>query len=322
VKYAWIAEQGNAFALAEMCDVLDVSISGYRAWKRGGRPDRKRLTDSQMLALIRAIHAELKGAYGSPRMVRELAGQRLLGQQGTGRTADARQRHPCPPQAALQGHDGLETRPAGGGEPARQKLQADGAESGLDVGHHLPVDDEGWLYLAIVLDLFNREVVGWSLKPRMTADIVTDALTMAWFRKRPAPGLLHHSDRGSQYASHAFQDKLKEYGMTCSMSRKGNCWDNAPTESWFNSFKNERVHGIRYATHADMKAASFRVHRGLLQPETAAFDPRLQVADSVPGELDQRAAASGKTGSMKPTLWQTKNRGNLTSCRRPPSLLR
>jgi putative transposase len=109
-----------------------------------------------------------------------------------------------------------------------------------------------------VLDLFNREVVGWSLKPRMTADIVTDALTMACFRKRPAAGLMHHSDRGSQYASHAFQAKLKAHGMTCSMSRKGNCWDNAPTESWFNSFKNERVHGIRYATHAEIKAAAFQ----------------------------------------------------------------
>lgn len=117
--------------------------------------------------------------------------------------------------------------------------------------------DEGWLYLAIVLDLFNREVVGWSLKPRMTTDIVTDALTMAWFRKRSATGVMHHSDRGSQYASHAYQDKLKAYGMTCSMSRKGNCWDNAPTESWFNSFKNERVHGFRYATHAEIKAVAF-----------------------------------------------------------------
>ena len=104
---------------------------------------------------------------------------------------------------------------------------------------------EGWLYLAIVLDLFNREVVGGSLKPRMTADIVRDALTMAWFRKRPAPGLMHHSDRGSQYARHVFQEKLKSYGMTCSMSRKGNCWDNAPTESGVNSFKNERLQGIR-----------------------------------------------------------------------------
>lgn len=85
--------------------------------------------------------------------------------------------------------------------------------------------EEGWLYTAVVLDLFKREVVGWLLKPRMTSDIVTDALTMAWFRKRPAVGLMHHSVRGSQYASHAFQDKLTEYGMICSMSRKGNCWE-------------------------------------------------------------------------------------------------
>ena len=91
----------------------------------------------------------------------------------------------------------------------------------------------------------------------MTADIVIDALTMAWFRRKPAVGLMHHSDRGSQYASQPFQSKLKVYGMTGSMSRKGNCWDNAPTETWFNSFKNERVHGPRYATHAAMMAASF-----------------------------------------------------------------
>ena len=117
--------------------------------------------------------------------------------------------------------------------------------------------DEGWLYLAIVLDLFNREVVGWSLKARMSSDIATDALTMAWFRRRPAVGVMHHSDRGSQYASHVFQNKLKGYGMICSMSRTGNCWDNAPTESWFNSFKNERYHGVRYADHDQMRAASF-----------------------------------------------------------------
>jgi hypothetical protein len=123
-----------------MCDVLDVSISGYRAWKRGGTPDRKRLTDSQMLALIRAIHAELKGAYGSPRMVRELRARGFSASKERVERTDARQRHPCPPQAALQGHDGLEARPACGGKPARQKLHADGAESGLDVGHHLPVD--------------------------------------------------------------------------------------------------------------------------------------------------------------------------------------
>lgn len=117
--------------------------------------------------------------------------------------------------------------------------------------------DEGWLYLAVVLDLFNREVVGWSIKPRMTADIVVDALTMAGFRRKPAAGLLHHSDRGSQYASHAFQARLKEYEMICSMSRKGNCWDNAPSESFFNSLKNERVHGTRYCRRAEAIADIF-----------------------------------------------------------------
>lgn len=111
--------------------------------------------------------------------------------------------------------------------------------------------------MAGVDDLFNREIVGWSIKPRMTADLVTDALTMAWFRRWPAPGLIHHSDRGSQYASGVFQAKLSEYGMTCSMSRKGNCWDNTPTESFFNSLKNERMHGTRYATRAGAVADLF-----------------------------------------------------------------
>ncbi len=111
--------------------------------------------------------------------------------------------------------------------------------------------DEGWLYLAVVLDLFIREVVGWSIKPRMTTDIVIDALTMAWFHRKPTAGLMHHADRGSQYAGRDFQARLKQYGMGCSMSRKGNCWDNAPAESFFNSLKNERVHGTRYRTRAE-----------------------------------------------------------------------
>lgn len=257
MKYAWIVEQGLNYPLVTLCDVLDVSVSGYRAWKRGGRPDRKHLTAPQMLALIRAIHAEIRGAYGSPRMVRELRARGFP----AGRERVER----------LMRENGIRAR-----HKRRYKVTTD-SKHGLPVADNLldrnftPTapnqvwtsditylwTDEGWLYLAIVLDLFNREVVGWSLKPRMTSDIVTDALTMAWFRRRPAPGLLHHSDRGSQYASHAFQDKLKEYGMDCSMSRKGNGWDNAPTESGFNSFKNEWVHGIRYATHADMKATSF-----------------------------------------------------------------
>ena len=201
-----------------------------------------------MLALIRAIHAELKGAYGSPRMVRELRGrgfpaskervERLMRENGIRARHKRRYKATTDSKHALPVAPNLLDRNFTPAAP-NQVWTADMTYLWTD---------EGWLYLAIVLDLFNREVVGWSIKPRMTADIVTDALTMAWFRRKPAPGLIHHSDRGSQYASHAFQAKLAEYGMICSMSRKGNCWDNAPTESFFNSLKNERVHGTRYAT--------------------------------------------------------------------------
>jgi transposase InsO family protein len=296
VKYAWIAAQGKAFALTEMCTVLNVSISGYRAWKRGGTPDRKRLTDSQMLAVIRAIHAELRGAYGSPRMVRELRRRGF---------AAAKER-----VERLMRENGIRAR-----HKRRYKVTTD-SKHGLPVAENLlernftPAapnqvwtsditylwTDEGWLYLAIVLDLFNREVIGWSMKPRMTTDIVIDALTMAWFRRRPEPGAMHHSDRGSQYASHAFQDKLKEFGMTCSMSRKGNCWDNAPTESWFNSFKNERYHGRRYATHADMKAASFEYievfYNRTRQHSTLGYCSPIQFLDQWRSEQNQEKLAA------------------------------
>ena len=257
MKYAWIDAQAKAFALTEMCSVFEVRVSGYRSWKRGGKPDRKRLTDEQTVAVIRAIHAELKGAYGSPRMIRELR----LRSFTAGKERVER----------LMRENGIRAR-----HKRRYKVTTD-SKHGLPVAKNLlardfsPVapnqvwtsditylwTDEGWLYLAIVLDLFNREVIGWSLKPRMTVDLTTDALTMAWFRRKPEPGVMHHSDRGSQYASGAFQSKLTEFDMICSMSRKGNCWDNAPTESWFNSFKNERYHGVRYQTHDDMKAAIF-----------------------------------------------------------------
>ncbi len=110
---------------------------------------------------------------------------------------------------------------------------------------------EGWLYLAAVIDLFSRQVVGWSMQPHMQASLVTDALRMAWFRRQPAPGLVFHSDRGSQYCGHEFQDALKAYGMKSSMSRKGNCWDNAPTESLWGRLKVGRLYGKTFATQRE-----------------------------------------------------------------------
>ena len=210
-----------------------------------------------MLALIKAIHAELMGAYGSPRMFRELRNRGFSASKARVERLmhdnNVRARHKRRYKATTDSKHNLPV--------AQNLLDRDFAPSAPNQVWTSDITylwtDEGWLYLAIVLDLFNREVVGWSLKPRMTADIVTDALTMAWFRRRQTAGLIHHSDRGSQYASHAIQSLLTEYKMICSMSRKGNCWDNAPTESWFNSFKNERVFGKRFQTRAEMRDMSF-----------------------------------------------------------------
>lgn len=257
MKYAWIDTQREDFPLPVMCTTLAVSISGYRAWKRGGTPDRTRLTAAQLLTLLRSVHAKYKAAYGSPRMFRELRErgyrvsktrvERLM------REHELRARHKRRFKATTDSKHAL---PVADNVLARDFAPA--APNRVWTADLTYIwTDEGWLYLAVVLDLFNREIVGWSIKPRMSADIVVDALTMAWFRRRPAPGLIHHSDRGSQYASGVFQDKLAEYGMICSMSRKGNCWDNAPTESFFNSLKNERVHGTRYATREAATADLF-----------------------------------------------------------------
>lgn len=262
MKYAWIDAQRADYPLPDLCEVLSVSVSGYRAWRRGGSPDTKRLSTAQAVALIKAIHAEFKGAYGSRRMHRELQGrghriglervERLMREHGI------RARHKRRYKATTDSSHAL---------PVAENLLARNftpeAPNRVWTGDITYIaTDEGWLYLAVVLDLFNREVVGWSLKPRMTADIVTDALTMAWFRSKPTPGVMFHSDRGSQYASHAMRCKLNEFGMTASMSRKGNCWDNAPTESFFNSLKNERVHGARYATRQQASADVFQYIEG------------------------------------------------------------
>jgi Transposase and inactivated derivatives len=257
MKYAWIDTQRKLFPLPAMCTTLAVSHSGYRAWKRGGRANRKRLTEAQMLALIQSVHKELKGAYGSPRMVRELRARGFPASktrvERIMRVHGIRARHKRRYKATTDSRHAL---PIAENVLARDFApQAPNQAWAGDITYIWT--DEGWLYLAVVLDLFNREVVGWSIKPRMTADIVIDALTMAWFRRRPQPGLIHHSDRGSQYASEAFKDKLTEYAMVCSMSRKGNCWDNAPMESFFNSLKNERVHGTRYASREDAIADLF-----------------------------------------------------------------
>ena len=258
MKYAWIERHRRTYPLPALCRVLAVSISGFRAWADGGTPDRQGLTDTQALVLIRTVHQEVRQAYGARRMHAELKGrgyriglprvERLMREHGI------RARHKRRFKATTDSKHAL---PVAGNLLDRQF--APSAPNQVWTGDITYIaTDEGWLYLAVVLDLFNREVIGWSIKPRMTTDLVLDALAMAWFRRQPPPGMLFHSDRGSQYASHAYQERLAAYGMQGSMSRKGNCWDNAPTESFFNSLKNERVHGSRYLTRAQASADLFQ----------------------------------------------------------------
>src|SRR5258708_2900761 len=177
-----------------MCTTLAVSVSGFRAWKRGGRAKGRGLRDGPMFALIHAIHAQLKGAYGSPRMVKEIRGrgfpaskervERLMRENGI------RGRHKRRYKATTDSKHSLPVAP--------NLLDRNFAPAAPNQAWSADLTyvwtGEGWLYRAIVVDLFNREVVGWSIKTRMTADIVIDALSIAWFRRNPAPGLMYHSD--------------------------------------------------------------------------------------------------------------------------------
>lgn len=260
MKYAFIERQGQAYPTQALCRALGVSPSGYASWKaaaRAERPAGKRLSDAQLLAHIRAIHARTRAAYGSPRIFAELkdAGYALSKDrvERLMRAHGIRARHKRRFKATTDSSHGWPVAPNVLDRHFRPSVP--NAAWVADITYI--GTGEGWLYLAVVLDLFDRAVVGWSIKPRMGAEIVVDALSMAWFRRRPPPGLVHHSDRGSQYASALFQSKLRALGMTCSMSRKGNCWDNAVAESFFNSLKNERVHARRYLSREEARADVF-----------------------------------------------------------------
>lgn len=256
MKYAWIARNKAAWPVTLTCEVLEVSTSGYFEHRRRqaqAAPSKPggRTSDEALLAHIRAIHAEVKGEYGWPRMWKELLGRGIrVGKERVQRTmkthgikaqgkkkfvvtTDSKHKLPIAPN--------LLNREFTVDEPDRVWTS--------DITYI--ATGEGWLFLVAVIDLFSRQVVGWSMQPHMQASLVVDALRMAWFRRQPEPGLIFHSDRGSQYCGNDFQDALKSYGMKSSMSRKGNCWDNAPTESLWGRLKVGRLYGKTFATHRD-----------------------------------------------------------------------
>jgi transposase InsO family protein len=261
VSYAFIAEHVADFPVHAMCAVLGVSRCGYYAW--AARPESARAqADSALAGAIRDAHEASRGRYGSPRVHAELLAQgrrvgrkrvaRLMRGMGLAarrrrrfrRTTDSRHAHPVAPNLLRR-----EFRAAA---PDRVWL-ADITYIGTA---------EGWLYLAAVLDLFSRKIVGWAMAEHLGHDLALAALEMAIATRRPVPGLLHHSDRGVQYAAHGYRQRLQLQGMLCSMSRKGDCWDNAPMESFFATLKGELVEQRDYLTRAEARADLFQYIEG------------------------------------------------------------
>lgn len=251
-----IEEGHGRRSVRALCEALAVSSSAYYAWRSRPESERAR-ADRALLVEIRAVHRESGATYGALRVHAELKARGVA----CGKNRVARLMHE---------HDVRARRPKRRGVPAPAAPLTPVAANVLDRRFSPKAPDrvwsadityvptgEGWLYLSVVLDLFSRRVVGWSARPSLTRKGAVDALTAALRDRKPAPGLIHHSDQGTQYTSDEYRAVLREHGLVASMSRRGNCHDNAPTESFFASLKSDVVRGRRFETHADARSALF-----------------------------------------------------------------
>ena len=240
MRYAWIERHRDDYAVSRMCRLLTVSRSGYLQWRR--RPPSARAQSNAWLdAQVAAMHAASNGSYGRPRIVRGLREQGL--RVGAERVRRSLQRQALRP---------VYKRPYRVTTDSDHRLPVaanvlDRRFAGWVINRAWVADitylstREGWLYLAVVMDLASRRIVGWSMSERMQAALVCQALQAAYWRRKPAPGLIMHSDRGSQYASDRYRKLIDDYQMLQSMSRRANCWDNAPMESFFKTLSRTRA---------------------------------------------------------------------------------
>jgi transposase InsO family protein len=262
MRFRFIEDHRAEYPVRIMCSALDVSSAGYYAWR--GRPESRRsATNRALLDDIKRVHRDNHECYGSPRIHLELEAQgrgasrgrieRLMRRHGVraimarprrARTTDSRHDLPIAPN--------LLDRNFVAAAPNRIWL-AD--ITYIETG-------EGWLYLSTVMDLYSRRIVGWAMRDHLRTELPLAALRMAISAQRPGAGLIHHSDRGVQYASHDYRAALVADGITASMSRKGNCYDNAPMESFFHTLKTERVHHRQYATRAEAQRDIFAYIEG------------------------------------------------------------
>ena len=257
MRFGFVAAHAVSWPVRTLCRVLGVSASGYYAWRE--RPDSTRRTaNRQLLGDIQRLHAEHHGRYGSPRVHAALRTE--------GRTVSRGRVERLMRAASLRATAARRFRPTTTDSRhalpvapnlLRQEFVAEAPNQVWLADITYLHTGEGWLYLAAILDLATRKVVGWSMREHMRAELTCAALTMAIQRQRPAPGLLHHSDRGGQYAADDYRKLLGAAGMQQSMSRRGNCYDNAPMESFFHTLKVELAHQRRWATRDEARRDVF-----------------------------------------------------------------
>ncbi len=247
------AERAN-FPIAVLCETCGVSRSGFYDWVDRA-PSVREESDRALRAHIRAAHSRSRGTYGSPRVTAELRDQgHQVGQRRVARLMR---------EAGLQGRPRrrwVTTTDSDHQQPVAENLLDRNFEA--DAPNEVWAADltyiptaEGWLYLAVILDLHSRKVVGWAAASHMRKELCLEALDKALILRSPAPGFIHHSDRGSQYASNAYRDRLDKAGARCSMSRKGDCWDNAVVESFFGTLKQELIHTQAWPTRRAARVA-------------------------------------------------------------------
>lgn len=254
MRYRFMKDHQGRFSVVAMCRMLNVSVSGYYSWQRRGKSARAHANEV-LLHQIRTVHKESRATYGSPRVYRELKDRgAMCGRHRVARLMRKHGIHPKQKRRFKVTTDSKHEFPVAANVLDRKFDVCEADKVWASDITYIPTQS-GWLYLAVVLDLCSRRVIGWSMQSRMDENLVKDALKMALDNRKPAT--IHHSDRGSQYASHNYQSLLKQSNITCSMSRKGNCWDNAPVESFFATLKKELVHHGRYQTRDEARRDIF-----------------------------------------------------------------
>jgi putative transposase len=257
VKFAFIAKHRGAWQTGELCEALGVSRGGFYDWLKRPR-SRRSLENEKLLAQVRTSFERSDRTYGSPRVWHDLrAWGFACGRHRVARLMLAAGLQARRKRRRLPSDQGVRPESSIAPNILDRQFEAMRPNQRWVADFTYIWTAEGWLYFAVVLDLFSRRVVGWSMSDQMSAQLVTDALMMALWRRGKPRELLHHSDQGSQYTSEQFQRLLAEQGITCSMSKSGDVWDNSAMESFFSSLKTERVHRKVYQTREQAKADVF-----------------------------------------------------------------